>query len=161
MGKLSAHPFLVAIVFASISVSWTPFHSTLYPYSISQPSSFKHVVLANTANQEVDYFFPSVGSYPTNVNVIATPGHAVRDETAYLKSINGHHVYRSGWVRIMGHREALMHANFSGLAGKYAVDQVCFVYQGIIWQITASYELKYRKMRPMMLRMLRSFRVTP
>jgi hypothetical protein len=30
-----------------------------------------------------------------------------------------------------------------------------------VWQLTASYELKYREMRSLMLRMLRSFRVTP
>jgi hypothetical protein len=161
MGKLIAHRFLGAIVLASVSVSWTSFHSSLYSYSISQPSSFRHVVLPNTANQQVDYFFPSVGSFPTNVNIVATPGRAVRDEVAYLKEINGHNIHRSAWLRILGHREALMHADFGGLAGKYSVEQVRFANKDSVWQLTASFESKYRKMRPLMLRMLASFRVDP
>ena len=158
MGILGGHPFLGAVVLASVSVSWTPFHSSLYPYSISQPSSFKHVVLPNTANQQVDYFFPSVGSYPTNVNIVSTPGRAAWDEVAYLKGINGYHIHRSGWLKIMGHREALMHADFNGLAGKFSVDQIRFVYKDTVWQLTASYVPKYRNMRAMMLRMLASFK---
>jgi hypothetical protein len=158
MGILGGHPFLGVVVLASVSVSWTPFHSSLYPYSISQPSSFKHVVLPNTANQKVDYFFPSIGSFPTNVNIVATPGHAARDEVAYLKGISGHHIRRIGWLKIMGRRLAVMHADFNGLAGKYSVDQIRFGYKDTVWQLTASYETKYRKMRPMMLRMLASFR---
>lgn len=161
MWKLGVYPFLGAMVLARVSVSWTPFHSSLYPYSISQPSSFRHVVLPNTANQQVDYFFPSKGSFPTNVNVVAAPGHAVRDEVAYLKEINGHNIHRSAWVRIMGHREALMHADFNGLAGRYVVEQVRFADGDTVWQLTASYESKYRKMRPLMLRMLASFHVDP
>jgi hypothetical protein len=159
MGILGGHPFLGAVVLASVSVSWTPFHSSLYPYSISQPSSFRHVILQNTAKQQVDYFFPSVGSSPTNVNIVATPGRAVRAEVAYLRGINGHHIHRSAWLRIMGHRQALMHADFNGLAGTYSVEQVRFVKKHMVWQITASYQTKYRTMLPLMLRMLASFRV--
>jgi hypothetical protein len=159
MGRIGAHPFLGAIVLASVTVSWAPFHSSLYPYSISQPSSFKHVVLPNTANQQIDFFFPSVGSYTTNVNIVAVSGRTVRDETAYLKGINGRHIRVSGRLRIMGHRRTLMHADFDSLAGKYSVDQMRFVYKGTVWQLTASYQVQFRKMRLMMLRMLASFRV--
>jgi hypothetical protein len=158
MGILGGHPFLGTVVLAGVSVSWAPFHSSLYPYSISQPSSFKHVVLPNTANLQVDYFFPSIGSFPTNVNIVAKPGRDMRNEVAYLKGINGHNIFRSGWLKIMGHREALMHADFDGLAGKYSVEQIRFVYKDTVWQLTASYEPKYRKMLSIMLRMLSSFR---
>lgn len=162
MAKLGAHPFLGAIVLGSVSISWTPFHSSLYPYSISQPSSFKHVVLTNTANQQVDYFFPSLGSYTTNVNIVAVPGNKVQDEVALLKESNGHNIHRSVWLTIMGRRVKFMHATFSGLAGSYAIDQARFVYNHMVWQLTASYASKYRKaMRPLMLRMLASFRINP
>jgi hypothetical protein len=159
MGILGGHPFLGAVVVASVSVSWTPFHSSLYPYSLSQPSSFKHVVLVNTANQRVDYFFPSVGSFLTNVNIVALPGRAVRDRVSCPKVINGYHRYRRGWLTIMGQHEALMHMDFHGLAGKYSIEQVCVVKHHTRWQLTASFETKYRTMRSMMLRMLASFRV--
>jgi hypothetical protein len=159
MGRIGAHPFLGAIVVASVTVSWAPFHSSLYPYSISQPSSFRHVVLSNTANQQVDYFFPSVGSYTTNVNIVAEPGGAVRNEVDYLKGIDGHHIHRSAWLHIMGHRRGLIYAAFGGLAGKYAVEQLRFSYKDVVWQLTASYQTQFRKMRSLMLRMLKSFRV--
>jgi hypothetical protein len=159
MGILGGRRFLGAIVLASVSVSWTPFHSTLYPYRISQPSSFKHVALTNTAHQRVDYFFPSVGSFPTNVNILARPRRMLRDGGACLKQRDGYHVYRSGWLRIMGRREPLMRADFHGLAGKYSIEQVCFVQKNTVWQLTASYETKYRTMRSMMLRMLASFHI--
>jgi hypothetical protein len=161
MGKLATQPFLGALALASVSISWTPFRSTVYSYSISQPSSFRHTVLPNTANQAVDYFFPSVGSFLTNVNIVAVPGTAVQNQVAYLKQINGKNIHRSAWLVIMGHREALMHADFNSLAGKFSVEQVRFAYKGTVWQLTASYERKYRKMRSMMLRMLKSFRVNP
>ncbi len=161
MGKLANQPFLGALALASVSISWTPFHSSVYSYSISQPSSFKHIVLQNTANQQVDYFFPSIGSFPTNVNIVAVPGTTVQNQVAFLKQMNGRHIHRSAWLVIMGHREALVHADFNSLAGKFSIEQVRFVYKGTVWQLTASYELKYREMRSLMLRMLRSFRVTP
>jgi hypothetical protein len=157
MGNFGRHRFLGAIVLASVSVSWIPFHSALYPYRISEPSSFKHVTLTNTAHQRVDYFFPSVGSFPTNVNILARPRRTLRDGGACLKQRDGHRVYRSGWLTIMGHREPLMRADFRGLAGNYSVEQVCFVQKNTVWQLTASYEAKYRTMRSMMLRMLASF----
>lgn len=158
MGKRSAHPLLGAIVLASVSVSWAPFHSSLYSYSISQPSSFRHVVLPNTANQQVDYFFPSEGSFPTNVNIVGVPGHTAGNEIAYLKQISGKHIHRSAWLNIMGHRKAIMHADFNGLAGSYSVEQVRFAYRDTVWQLTASYATKFHRMRSMMLRMLGTFR---
>ena len=159
MGKLATHPFLGALVLAGVSISWTPFRSSVYSYSISQPSSFKHIVIPNTANQEVDYFFPSIGSFPTNVNIIAVPGNVVQNRVAYLKQMNGKNIHRSAWLDIMGQREVLMHADFNSLAGKFSIEQARFAYKGTVWQLTASYERKYRKMRPLMLRMLASFRV--
>src|SRR5579859_6446288 len=105
MGKLGTQPFLGALLLAGVSISWTPFRSSVYSYSISQPSSFRHVVLPNTANQKVDYFFPSVGSFPTNVNILATPGTVVQNQVAYLKQMNGRNIHRSAWITIMGRRE--------------------------------------------------------
>ena len=159
MGKRGVHPQLGAVVLASVSVSWSPFHSSLYSYSISQPSSFRHVVLSNTANQQVDYFFPSKGSFPTNVNIVASPGRAARNELAYLKDMNGRNIHRSAWLRIMGRREPVVYADFSGLAGRYSVEQVRFSYKDTVWQLTASYQSKYRNMRAMMLKMISTFRV--
>lgn len=157
MGKLGVHPVLGAIVLASVSVSWAPFRSTVYSYTISQPSSFKHVVLANTANQQVDYFFPSVGSFPTNVNIVAVPGHTVGNWVSYFRNMNGHNIHRSGWLKVMGDRRPLIHADFNTLIGNYSVDQVRFVFKDTVWQLTASYETRFRGMRPLMLRMLASF----
>lgn len=157
MGKLGVHPVLGAIVLASVSVSWAPFRSTVYSYTISQPSSFKHIVLPNTANQQVDYFFPSVGSFPTNVNIVGVPGHAVGNWVSYFHGINGHNIHRSGWVNVMGQRRPLMHADFSTLVGKFSVDEVRFVDRDTVWQLTASYEPRFRSMRTLMLRMLASF----
>jgi hypothetical protein len=159
MGNLGGHPLLGAVVLASVSVSWTRFHSAVYPYSISQPSSFKHVALTNRANQQVDYFFPSKGSFPTNVNIVATPGHVMGGAGLCLKGSNGARVYRSGWLTIMGQREPLMRVDVDGLAGKYSVEQVCLVMKDTVWRLTASYDTKYRRMRAMMLRMLASFRL--
>jgi hypothetical protein len=158
MGILSGHSLLGAVLLAGVSVSWTRFHSSLYPYHISQPSSFKHVILTNTAHQRVDYFFPSVGSFPTNVNIVATPGRKVRDGGACLKKREGYHVHRVGWLRIMGRLEPLVRSDVDGLAGKYSVEQVCFVRKGTVWQLNASYETRFRAMRTTMLRMLASFR---
>lgn len=159
MRKIGSQPFLGALVLASVSISWTPFHSSVYSYSISQPSSFRHVILPNTASQQVDYFFPSIGSFPTNVNIIGVPGNTVQDEVSYLKEMHGHNIHRIAWIRIMGQRQALMHADFNGLAGKFSIDQVRFAFKGTVWQLTASYEVKYRSMRKLMLRMLSSFQV--
>jgi hypothetical protein len=161
MGKLATHPILGALVLASVSISWTPFRSSVYSYSISQPSSFKHVVLPNTANKEVDYFFPSIGSFLTNVNIVAVPGTAVQNQKTYLKQMNGQNIHRSATLDIMGHRTAIVHADFNSLAGKFSIEQARFAYKETVWQLTASYELKYRKMRPLMLRMLASFRADP
>lgn len=161
MGNRGVHPLLGAVVLASVSVSWSPFHSSLYSYSIRQPSSFRHVVLSNTANQHVDYFFPSKGSFPTNVNILASPGRLAGSESAYLKDMNGKNIHRSAWLSIMGRRVPLVYADFSGLAGKYSVEQVRFFYKDTVWQLTASYELKYRKMRTIMLKMIASFQVDP
>lgn len=161
MGKLATQPFLGALVLAGVSISWTPFRSSVYSYSISQPSSFRHIVLPNTANQQVDYFFPSVGSFPTNVNVVAVPGTAVQNPVKYLKQMGGRNVHRSAWFDIMGQHLALVHADFDSLAGKFSIEQVRFAYKGTVWQLTASYELRFRTMRPLMLRMLKSFRVIP
>jgi hypothetical protein len=159
MGKLATHPALSAIVLAGVTVTWSRFHSNTYPYSVLQPSSFRHAVLSNTANQQVDYFFPSLGSFTTNFNVEATPGHSMRDEASYLRSENGHNIHRVGWLRIAGQKVALMHANFGGLAGNYSIDQVCFMAGSKVWQLTASYDAKFRSLRATLLKMLRSFRL--
>jgi len=149
---------LIRGLFVSALLTWVPFHSTLYPYHLSQPSSFRHIVLTNAANISIDYFFPSKGSFVTNVNVVAQPGTTLPDERRYLRSLGGRHIHRSGWVRLHGRRLPLTGADFRSLAGAYHIEQLRFVFRGRLWQVTASYSPDYRRMRPLMLRMLDSFR---
>src|SRR5438309_373245 len=80
MGKLGLSAFAGAMMYASATVTWTPFHSTLYPYSISQPSSFRHLTVQVAPNQFNDFFYPSVGSSTTNVNVSAIAGRDLPNE---------------------------------------------------------------------------------
>jgi hypothetical protein len=145
------------LAFSGILVSWSSFRSGTYPYTISRPSSFRHAVLQNAEGQRVDYFFPSLGSRTTNVNVAAVPARDADDEASFLKASGGKHVRQSGWIRIMGHRVRIVCADYS-VYWSWRVEQVGFVSHGRFWRLTMSYDPRYRKLRPIMLRMLRSFR---
>lgn len=146
---------------STVSLTWQPFASKLYPYSISQPSSFRHEVITTASGSQVDYFFPAfTGSFPTNVNVSAVRGTDVQDEVRYLQEHNGHHVQRVGFLKFMGRHHAIVRADFDGLTGKWVEEQISFPASGYFWRITASYEPRFRRLRPLMLRMLASFRLT-
>src|SRR5579875_2738106 len=116
-------PFWVSFLLAasSTTVSWITFHSTIYPYTVAQPSSFRHVVLMDTDNHRVDYFSPALGSFTTNVNIYAVPGHAVPNEAAYLRSIGGKHVHVSGRLTLLGKPLPLIMGDFSGIAGHWEI----------------------------------------
>ncbi|MGH2441567.1 MAG: hypothetical protein ACRDFX_00170 [Chloroflexota bacterium] len=150
-----------ALVFlGGISISWSPYSSHMYPYTISQPSSFRHEMVIAASGQRVDYFFPALlGSFPTNVNISAVHGDGLVDAAQNLRQRSGRHVHRAGYLRLMGKRRKLTEANFVGLASKWTEDQVTFVARGYTWRLTASYEHRFRRLRPMMLRMLASFRL--
>jgi hypothetical protein len=157
MPKWNVRTLASAVVFAGATGSWIPFHSSTYPYTLEQPASFRHVILANTANQKVDFFFPSLGSFTTNVNILAQPGRPLSDEKTLLQAMNGHDVHRSGWLTIMGHRLPVIHADFDSLAGKYSIEQIRYTDGTTSWQLTASYEPKYRSLRSTMLKMIGTF----
>jgi hypothetical protein len=148
------------IALSGILVSWSSFHSDTYPYTISKPSSFTHAVLKDASGRRGDYFFPSLGSRTTNVNIFSSAPRDADNEAAHLNAIEGRHVRQSGWLQIMGHRVRLMCADFSSYWGPWRVEQVGFVSHGRFWRLTASYDLKYRRLRSVMLRMLRSFKAT-
>jgi hypothetical protein len=159
MGIFGASALAGAMLFTNTTVSWDTFHSSLYPYSISQPSSFLHITIALTPDRRVDYFYPSLGSATTNVNVSAVTGHTLISEPSYLRSLDGRNVRRSAWIYIAGQQLPLMCADFQSIMGKYRIEQLAFVAGGMVWRVTASYDLRYQNMRSMMIRMLQSFKL--
>lgn len=146
------------VVFAGVSVTWSTFHSTIYPYTISQPSSFKHAVLTLDAGK-VDYFSPSLGSATTNVQVQALPGGSIKSEVSYLRSLDGHHIRRDGYLTVLGHAWPLTCADFDGYTGKWRIEQITFPANGYIWRLTMSYASQNKNLRSTMARMLRSFKL--
>jgi hypothetical protein len=157
MLKLRHLAAIGTITFAGIRITWHPFPSTLFPYTISQPSSYRHAVITDALGHKADFFFPDLGSYTTNVNVYAQPSHLVRDQIS-LRSLGARHVSRSGWVRIQGKHLQLERGEFHGIAGHWIMEQVTFSSHGWLWHLTASYDYRYRSMRSMMLRMIQSFK---
>jgi hypothetical protein len=151
-------PAFALISLATIGVSWSRVNSSTYPYSLSQPSSYRHIVFRDTSDHDVDYYFPSLGSTITNLNVYARPGCGLPNQVAYFRSIGGQHPHRSGWITVSDHRLPLMKADFSVLAGRWTVERITFPNQGLVWYVTASYDVRYRSVRPTLLRMMRSFR---
>lgn len=141
-------------------VSWTHFNSKLYPYAISQPSSFRHIVLSVDGQQSSDYFSPGLGSYTTNVNISASRGPVV-NVARDLKERDGVHVRASGAVAVLGRQMTLTRADFRGLAGTWVEEQLSFAAGGYSWRLTASYDTRYKRMRSTMLKMLQSFRLHP
>lgn len=141
---------------AGTITTWIPFRSDIYPYTIQQPSSYRHIVIVDTAKHKVDYFFPSLGSSVTNVNIYAD-GTYIRPR-AYLRSIGGSNVHRSGWLRVMGHRYPLTCANFTGIRSRWTIEQIDFRARGRVWHLTASYDHRFRNQRGLMMHMLRTFR---
>src|SRR5579872_4073224 len=120
--------------------SWARFKSKLYPYSILQPSSFRHIVLPIDDEQKSDYFSPGFGSYTTSVTISASHG-AVLNSVRDLPSHGGTHVKSVGTLPILGHPVALTKASFHGLAGTWVEEQATFSAGGYAWRMTASYDL--------------------
>ncbi len=161
-GKLSRIPAVVAFGLASVRIVWSPFSSATYPYAISMPSSFRAIVIHDISNVPVDYFFPPLSSSITNLNVKAVPGHTLTDEAKRLKELGGRHVRTSAWLHIADQRVPVICADFKGLTAQYTIERVTFLGRGMVWYVTASYDHRYRnKIRPTLLRMMRSFRLRP
>jgi hypothetical protein len=161
MVKLLSRGAAGIAVLSGITLTWSPFHSTLYPYTLSQPSSFKHAVLNLDASaQKVDYFSPPLGSAVTNVTVVATAGDAPRSATNYLRSIDGHGIKRIGWITVAGARRDLIQASFNGYPGKWTMEEVSFEANGYYWRLSLSYARQFKNLRIVMLKMLSSFKLT-
>lgn len=150
---------LSAVAFAGVAVNWVPYSSTVYPYTVRQPSSFRHVVYTNTAHQRIDYFSPSLGSATTDVSIFATPGNRLPNPRGYLRDLQGSNVRGSGSLTIEGRSRRLIAADFSSFGTRWTVEQASFVAGGMVWRLSLSYEPKYRRLRPIMVKMLRSFRL--
>lgn len=146
------------LAFSGITVNWLPFRSSTYPYTISQPSSYKHAVIYNTSGEPVDYFFPSLGSSITSVNIYCDHGHA--NAAAELRTGGAKHVQRTARILIDGTRRALIRGQFSSIVGRWTEEQIVFTDHGKVWHLTASYASQFRSQRPIMIKMLRSFKPT-
>jgi hypothetical protein len=117
------------------------------------------VVYVNAAHRNIDYFSPALGSATTDVNIFTIPGNSLPDPQKYLQNQGGLRVRSSGSIEVDGHRRPLTAADFQSFGNRWTVEQVSFVMRGSIWRLTASYDLKYRSLRPVMLRMLSSFKL--
>lgn len=160
MGKRSWQGMSAAFLLTGISITWVPFSSKLYPYTISQPSSFRHDVIVTATGHKVDYFFPALtGSFTTNVHISCQPRQAgaVEDAVRYLRGRDATHVHKVGVLTVMGRREGLIRARFTGLTGQWTEEEVTFSSGGYTWRLTASYDTRFRSLRSTMLRMLASF----
>jgi hypothetical protein len=146
------------IALSGITVKWLPFHSHVYPYSIRQPSSYRHEVIQDTANQQIDYFFPSLGSSVTNVNIYCDGTNA--NTVKRLEAIGGSHVHRSAWLTVMGKHYPVIYADFSSYNQYWTLEQVTIPVQGHVCHLTASYSHKYRNQRAIMMKMLATFKFT-
>jgi hypothetical protein len=162
-GKFYTVPVLALVALTATNamattVTWKRVSSNIYPYSIYQPSSFRHLVVRETSNLLADYYYPSLGSSITNLNVKATKGTLPKNPESN-QSLTGRPAKRSGWVNIAGHRCPLMRTDFKGLIGQWTVERVTFGSHGLVWYVSASYDHRYRNLRPQLLRMMRSFRL--
>lgn len=149
------------IIMLGVSISWSKFDSNVYPYRISQPSSFRHIVETDSVGHRSDFFFPSLGSSTTSVSVWATPGDAAVSPMQNLRDKEGQNVHRSGTITVVGKKMRLFCADFQGLSGAWTEEQVSFIAQGYVWRLTASYDRRYKALRSTMLRMLASFKIRP
>lgn len=151
---------LAALTLTTVGIGWHSFNSNLYPYRISQPSSFDHIVLTDSTSRRIDYFFPRLlGSFTTNFNVVSDSGTTSTNNTTYLRGEGGHTIQRIGWVNLAHHRLALVKAHFKGLAGSWIIERVSFASRGRTWHLTSSYDVRYQNLRATLFRMMKSFRL--
>lgn len=149
---------IVGFVSPQASGSWINFNSKLFPYSIKQPLSFRHVVLLTDQNVRVDYFAPALGSYTTSVTISANHGHVV-NSAADMHARSGQNIRADGKITILNHKMSVTRASFHGLAGSWVEEQVSLSAGGYAWRLTASYDTRYEKLRGVMLQMLQSFKL--
>jgi hypothetical protein len=64
----------------------------------------------------------------------------------------------NGRILIDGNRRALIRGSFTGMAGQWTQEQVVFTDHGRVWHLTISYARQFRNQRPIMMKMLRSFK---
>jgi hypothetical protein len=149
---------VVALVGVSTNTAWVT--SSIYPYSIKAPTTFRHVVLPTVTGQNEDLYAPPIGSAATSVTVYADRSGSGEGAIEYFVSHHGQHVHQSGTVSIMGKRIAVECADFNSYGTRYRQEEVTFSAGGYFWRLTASYELRYSgRYRVPMLRMLGSFRL--
>jgi len=77
------------VALAGTKITYEPFVSTLYPYRLLQPSSFRHVVLVDLNGHMVDYFYPALGSSVTNVNIFEDEHGEMRKVKELIPSLPG------------------------------------------------------------------------
>ncbi|GAC1513910.1 MAG: hypothetical protein NVS2B16_19770 [Chloroflexota bacterium] len=145
------------VALAGTKITYEPFVSTLYPYRLLQPSSFRHVVLVDLNGHMVDYFYPALGSSVTNVNIFEDEHGEMRDEGALMRASGASWVHVSGYIPIGGKRFPIVSGDRSGLPGRWREEYVEFSASRKVWHLTMSYLLKYRSMRPTMVHMLGTF----
>lgn len=160
MRRRSALYALAAVVLVRSPVFLSPVKSTVYPYTITPPAGFKYVVLVDSSGRKVDYFFPALGSFVTNINIYAVRGTTIPDGQTYLRLIGAAHVHKSGLIQIMGRKVPLMLGDFRGFVGRWTLEQTTLVACGLTWRLTVSYDVKYVRLRSTMLHAVQTFRVT-
>ena len=159
LARVAILPVIATMISMGVKIRWAPFHSTIYPYTISQPSSFTHGILPTPSGQQGDFFFPALGSFTTGLNIVAEPlkTDPPPADAVYLRSTGGKQVQAASFVTIMKHRSLMYRANYAGLAGHWTEERLSFAANGYYWHITVSYAYKYRSMRSLMIRMVQSF----
>jgi len=162
MGKraLFSAGIIGAASLTGIHIAWTHFSSDLYPYSVMQPSSFKHIVLEDAAQHKIDYFYPALGSFTTNVNIWGERTDPPPDGKREIKALGGRDVRKVGMLKVMGEGRPLVRGNFRGIGGRWIIEQVDFRSKGWTWHLTASFDPKYKRYLGTMLHILRTFKVT-
>src|SRR5947209_5978001 len=138
MIKTLAVVMLISVA-GGIKISWVPFASTVYPYTIQQPSSYRHIVYPDASGRKIDYFAPGLGSFVTNVSIYATAGPSQGQATAMRES-GARSIHVSGHLVIAGKRRSLVCGDWHGIAGQWREEQIEFTSGGLVWPITMSYD---------------------
>jgi hypothetical protein len=144
------------LAFSGITVTWVPFRSPTYPYRILQPSSYKYLAIDDTSGRPHDYFFPSLGSQITNVNIYCDHLNAAAKKE--LQTAGAKHIQSDGRILIDGSRRVLFKGQFRGLIQNWTEERTVFAEHGRVWHLTISYEPRFRSQRPIMIKMLKSFK---
>lgn len=158
MGMALVKGIVGVVSLVGVTTTYSRVNSSVYPYSIREPSTFRHVVIPNDGEQNVDLYAPPIGSAPTAVTVYAEHDGG-QNAIEYFITHHGRNVHRSAWVTIMGRKMALECADFNSFGVHYRQEEVTFHARGYFWRLTISYELRYRSYRPVLLKMLGTFKL--